>query len=617
MPGKRTLVEAIAPSGGGRPLEPGIRTPMERSFGADFSSVRVHEGSDVGAVSASAYARGEDLHFAPGAYDPGSQGGRELIGHELAHVVQQREGRAAGAQGHRARNDDAGAEAIDDAALEAEADRHGATAARGERVPGAGRGAPAMLAHGAVVQGHRFRLGRGDDPDRAKKAAAIAAQNAQLRSVTRLFVDESADPPGHAYAVPTGAGAVEVTLSAPPIYPDDHTFGDSLEASFHSEHWTYTVQLITAPDLVPSWTAAQDVVVAVARQRVDPPYTITKVAKRGGGTAMGRPVAGRQAWDVNPSFDMVGPGYRRFESRHEVIAWLVSSLGMQTQDHIEFVGRAGMVALPAPSTQPYVIYLHKDTPRIDQPSDARSEMSVGEFEQRFERAEFAGERVADQTRISAAPSIKRKDGGSERDPGTVMGAPAWATVGGNAPPVPGALASHEWCHLIGDGDGGTCAPENLIVGTNSVNTEQLAMENALRNYRAVLWREWRLSIQIQARALCRETLYQGKTYLVAEQICYDIDIVRVKNGVRREILRRVMDGTRGAITKLEYDALGAMLEEQLDLAIRDFVLHGLPAGLMTPASGNAGPGASPMQTSRDDPPDAKGADHGVGKMEED
>ncbi|MBK9034966.1 MAG: DUF4157 domain-containing protein [Myxococcales bacterium] len=33
--------------------------------------------------------------MAPGQYDPESQAGRELIGHELAHVVQQRQGRVA------------------------------------------------------------------------------------------------------------------------------------------------------------------------------------------------------------------------------------------------------------------------------------------------------------------------------------------------------------------------------------------------------------------------------------------------------------------------------------------------------------------------------------------
>ena len=36
--------------------------------------------------------KGDEIHFAPGAYNPGSLQGQRLLGHELAHVVQQRKG---------------------------------------------------------------------------------------------------------------------------------------------------------------------------------------------------------------------------------------------------------------------------------------------------------------------------------------------------------------------------------------------------------------------------------------------------------------------------------------------------------------------------------------------
>ncbi|HSK00988.1 MAG TPA: DUF4157 domain-containing protein, partial [Kofleriaceae bacterium] len=109
-PGKQTLTELVgarapiqarrvagglaAPVGppaasGGRPLPDDLRTSMERAFGADFSSVRVHEGPHAAAIGAEAFAQGEAIHFAPGRFDPVSAEGRELIGHELAHVVQQ------------------------------------------------------------------------------------------------------------------------------------------------------------------------------------------------------------------------------------------------------------------------------------------------------------------------------------------------------------------------------------------------------------------------------------------------------------------------------------------------------------------------------------------------
>lgn len=122
--------------GGGRPLDDGTRSSMEGSFGADFSAVRVHQDSAAAAgVGAQAFTQGADIHFAPGQYNPGSASGRELIGHELAHVVQQG-GSASGAPQAK------GANLGGSAALEHEADVAGAAAARGERarVSGVGSG---------------------------------------------------------------------------------------------------------------------------------------------------------------------------------------------------------------------------------------------------------------------------------------------------------------------------------------------------------------------------------------------------------------------------------------------------------------------------------------------
>src|SRR5215212_9000772 len=50
-------------TGGGSPLPDATRAQMESSFGADFSSVRVHQGDSAAAMGAQAYARGSDLHF--------------------------------------------------------------------------------------------------------------------------------------------------------------------------------------------------------------------------------------------------------------------------------------------------------------------------------------------------------------------------------------------------------------------------------------------------------------------------------------------------------------------------------------------------------------------------
>ena len=80
----------------GRPLDASARRPLEARFGQDFADVRVHDDSRAAesaqAVNALAYTAGEDVVFAPGQYRPGSQAGRKLLAHELAHVVQQRSG---------------------------------------------------------------------------------------------------------------------------------------------------------------------------------------------------------------------------------------------------------------------------------------------------------------------------------------------------------------------------------------------------------------------------------------------------------------------------------------------------------------------------------------------
>ena len=107
-------------------LDHDTQAHMEGTLGADFSDVRIHAESDHATeVGALAYTQGSDIHFAPGQYQPDTASGRELIGHELTHVVQQREGRV------QPTGTVAGQPLNDSASLEREADEMGAKAARG------------------------------------------------------------------------------------------------------------------------------------------------------------------------------------------------------------------------------------------------------------------------------------------------------------------------------------------------------------------------------------------------------------------------------------------------------------------------------------------------------
>lgn len=74
----------------GEPLDTATRTAMETRFGADFSGVRIHtDGRSAHGMDALAYTVGNDVVFAPGRYSPKTAMGRQLLAHELAHVVQQ------------------------------------------------------------------------------------------------------------------------------------------------------------------------------------------------------------------------------------------------------------------------------------------------------------------------------------------------------------------------------------------------------------------------------------------------------------------------------------------------------------------------------------------------
>jgi hypothetical protein len=82
--------------GGGQGLDHKVRDRMEPSFGADFSGVRVHTDTRADSLSRSlsamAFTTGQDIFFRQGAYNPGTSSGRELLAHELTHVVQQNGG---------------------------------------------------------------------------------------------------------------------------------------------------------------------------------------------------------------------------------------------------------------------------------------------------------------------------------------------------------------------------------------------------------------------------------------------------------------------------------------------------------------------------------------------
>jgi Domain of unknown function (DUF4157)/Novel toxin 15 len=129
------------------PLDPRLWAPpsrqpallaaqMRRTFGATAGDISITADSTRPlAAGAEGVTVGEQVYIAPGYYDLTTLEGRERLGHEVAHVLQQRRGRSLPNQlrdGERA-------------GLEAEADRAGQAFARGQRFAVQGR-APAQIA---------------------------------------------------------------------------------------------------------------------------------------------------------------------------------------------------------------------------------------------------------------------------------------------------------------------------------------------------------------------------------------------------------------------------------------------------------------------------------------
>jgi predicted nucleic acid-binding protein len=88
-------LQALHQSGGGQPLNQSLRTFMESRLDADFSRVRIHISGGAAQAAqhlhAQAYTVGQDIVFAPGKFAPETSAGRELLAHELTHVVQQQQ----------------------------------------------------------------------------------------------------------------------------------------------------------------------------------------------------------------------------------------------------------------------------------------------------------------------------------------------------------------------------------------------------------------------------------------------------------------------------------------------------------------------------------------------
>lgn len=76
----------------GQCLSSEMKSQYEPYFGQSLSDVRIHTGSEAAeaasSIDAKAFTLGSDIFFNQGEYSPGSEQGKAMITHELAHTVQ-------------------------------------------------------------------------------------------------------------------------------------------------------------------------------------------------------------------------------------------------------------------------------------------------------------------------------------------------------------------------------------------------------------------------------------------------------------------------------------------------------------------------------------------------
>jgi hypothetical protein len=95
-----SAVRDIVGRGGGQPLDPALKDEMEAELGQDLSAVRLHTDAaaarSAASLSARAYTAGDEVVLGPDAPALDSAEGKQMLTHELTHVIQQRRGPVSG-----------------------------------------------------------------------------------------------------------------------------------------------------------------------------------------------------------------------------------------------------------------------------------------------------------------------------------------------------------------------------------------------------------------------------------------------------------------------------------------------------------------------------------------
>jgi hypothetical protein len=198
---------SLAPPSSPTSLPAGLTAGITALSGMDLSDVRVHSNSSSPAqLDALAYARGNDIHVAPGA--------EEHLAHEAWHVVQQRQGRVAATT-----QLEGGIAVNDDRELEREADVMGAraqscTEARSATAHETVAAAPSVAVQRVFKRAKKAFTWVDLETNKAYQQVEIQVDNRiKLKRGTDIFYIESSDGQWNRVASAAAAAPVEESQS--------------------------------------------------------------------------------------------------------------------------------------------------------------------------------------------------------------------------------------------------------------------------------------------------------------------------------------------------------------------------------------------------------------------
>ncbi|WP_461017129.1 hypothetical protein [Streptomyces daliensis] len=355
----------------------------------------------------------------------------------------------------------------------------------------------------------------------------------------------------------------------------------SIRAKFRSSFFTYEVELVNDPQGASHGNPSLI--------DLNAPFEIRSWVLRGSqGRSQGRTYAFGDRWAHNPVYWAAAGGFDRQQAEK-----LADSHGLDPDTELlttddDFDEHR---LLPHTDSQPFLYYVpQRQDPRFR--TDNRQFLGAPEFD-----ALPGPKRNA--TAVSVPPEVDRRDGG--RSTAKAMGnTQAHQWMGPGMGGAPGVLAAYEWCHLIGDGDNGPDIWQNLVIGSNAVNTEQLAMETALRRHVTRLrWYGYGIQMRVQAQMEPAPEQTNPATALPsvteplkARWISYHISIVPLATPDTdrpvADVHRQIMDADRGTITEAEFSYLHHEVHNKIKAAIDTAVAAGPAAG--GPAPGGPAPG---------------------------